>query len=183
MPEDRVVSRLVSGMSGINNAAIRAGAVEDVNLVDEAVQELQKLPIHIIHKTGITVQEIINQIRTHKELYNIDAFFIDYLQIIGRNEEEDARELGKITQALRDAAEKYDVAGIVLAQLNYEGNIFGSSKVQWIADNVIEISNATDGDEMSDDLRLMNLDAKKNREGPIGAQVVRFVPKYVQFLD
>lgn len=186
MPKDRVVSRLVAGLSETNNRDLRAGSVEESQMeaIDTALGRLQSLPLYIIHKTGITVQEIINQIRLHKEQYNIDAVFVDYLQIVGRDESDDVNVLGKITQALRDAAEKYDIACILLAQQNRMGegqsSIFGSSKVAWIADNIIEIR-GREGD-ISDDLRVMDIDAKKNREGPLGAQAIQYQPKYLRFL-
>ncbi len=187
MPKDRVVSRLVAGIAEINNRDIRAGSVGEDNLgiIDAAVERLQGLPLYIVHKTGITTQEIVNQVRIHKERYGIDSFFVDYLQIIGRDESDDVNELGRITQALRDAAEKYDVSCILLAQQNRmgegQGSIFGSSKVTWIADNIIEIKGREE-DEANDDLRIMDIIAVKNREGPLGMQAIQYQPKYLKFL-
>lgn len=182
MPKDRVVSRFVAGLAEINNRELRSGSSKENDKIDMAIERLSSLPIYIIHKTVITVEEIIHQIRVHKEKHNIDAVFVDYLQLIDRDAENDVAELGRIAQKLRDASEQYDVAVILLAQLNYDGNLFGSSKVQWIADNIFEIGGRKE-DENNDELRIMDLVFKKNREGPLGSITIRYLPKYLTFLD
>jgi replicative DNA helicase len=188
MPKDRIVSRLVAGITEINNRDIRSGAVEEDRIadIDRAVEMLQKLPIYIVDRRGMSVQDVVNQIRIHKNAYGIDAFFVDYLQIVSRDENNDAQSLGGVTQKLRDAAVDLDVAGILLAQQNkgYEGldSIYGSSKVSQICDIVFEVT-ANDSDKDNDDLRIMNLDFHKQREGPLGSFAIRYQPKFVKFLD
>lgn len=186
MPRDRLISRMVAALTEIDNRDLKNGSVSEsqVPSIEEAVHCIENLPIYILDRPGMTVSEIVSQVRIHKELYGIEAFFVDYLQIVGATSDDEVMSLGYIAQQIRNAAVRYDVAAIVLSQQNrgYDGlaSIFGSGRVGHIADVVFELR--TDGDEKNnEDQRIVTIDFHKNRDGPLGSQAIRYEPKYLRF--
>lgn len=186
MSRDRLISRMVAALTDIDNRDLKGGAINEQQMapIDEAVAIIQALPIYIIDRPGMTAAEIVNQVRVHKELYGIEAFFVDYLQIVGTTSDDEVMSLGNIAQQLRNAAVKYDCAAIVLSQQNrgYEGlsSILGSGRVGHIADVVFELKSSKD-DAASDEQRIITIDFFKNRDGPLGSQSIFYRPKVLRF--
>lgn len=185
MTKPRLISRLIATYQKIDGIKLRNGDVDDVEYeaIGTAVQYIQSLPIYIDDRPGMRVGDIITQMREHKERYDTQVAFIDYLQIITYDDKENQSEaLGAIAQQIRNAAVELDMAAVLLAQQNraFQGlqSILGSGRVGQIADTVFEIKLAA---EQNGDYRMASFDFLKNREGPLGSQTVQYFPSILSF--
>lgn len=187
MPKDRIIGRMVANISGVDGLELRKGNITDEEQarVDRALEEIQSLDklIYIVDKPGMSVEDILYQVKVHKENYNIDAFFVDYIQIVDRPKgDHDVEELGSVVQQLRNAAVELDIAAIALSQKNSNQgleSIWGSRRIVHIADTVLEIE--LDKDSTNDNQRMCQLNFLKNREGPTGTAHCLYYPKYLRF--
>lgn len=187
MPKARLISRYVANMASVNGLDLRKGTLteEEVVRVDTALDELRTLPIYIIDNPEMTADEITYQVRLHKELHGIEAFFVDYLQIVAKSAAngDSVEELGYIAQKFRTVAKQEDIAAIALSQQNrqFSGlqSILGSGRIGHTADTVFEIK--LEGGATSDDVRPCMLDFHKNRDGPMGESMCIYRPKYLRF--
>ncbi len=186
MRKRQLVSRLVANLKHIDGIRLRKGEVtaDELIQIESAIEEIQSLPLYIDDRPGLSVGEIITQMREHRDRHGIQIVFVDYLQIIAHSQADNQSEtLGYITQQLRTAAVDLDMAAVLLSQQNrgYQGlaSILGSGRVGHIADCVFEIK--MDVESANDDLRLAQFDFLKNREGPLGRQTTSYLPKYLSF--
>jgi replicative DNA helicase len=186
MPKAKLVSRFVANMASVDGLRIRKGDLsdEEVSHIDAALEELNKLPIYIIDRPSLNVEDILFYVKTYKEAHGIEAFFVDYLQIVNRHEYEDngSEGLGIIAQKIRNVAVEEEVAAVLLSQQNrsFDGlaSILGSGRVGHISDVVFEIKTE---DSQNDDRRTCQLDFHKNRDGPLGSSYCSYLPKYLRF--
>lgn len=188
MPKARLISRFVAHITKIDGMRIKRGDItaEEVKLVDAALEEVQSLPIFISDKPGQTIDEIVYQVKMNKEAHGIEAFFVDYIQIISRSNVTDnmSEELGELAQRLRNVAVEEDIAAIVLSQQNrmHTGlaSILGSGRISHIADAVFEIQ--IDAQSTNDVERIGSFNFHKNRDGALGAISCKYRPKYLEFV-
>lgn len=185
MRKRQLVSRLVANLKKIDGIKLRTGQVDQVEmaLVMSGIEEIQQLPIYIDDRPGLSVNEIITQMREHRERHGVQVVFVDYLQIVGGSDPDNQSEaLGAIAQQLRNAAVQLDMACVLLSQQNrgFQGlqSILGSGRVGHISDVCFEIKMPS---EMNGDYRLANFDFVKNREGPLGGQSAFYYPAYLSF--
>jgi KaiC/GvpD/RAD55 family RecA-like ATPase len=188
MPRDRIIARMVANISGIDGMRIRRGEItpDEQLLVNAAMDEIQELDkfIFIVDKPGLNIIDIQHQIRLHKERNNIQAFFVDYLQIIDRPESENPAEaLGYLAQQLRNTAVSLDISAVLLSQQNrgFTGlsSILGSGRVGHIADAVFEIE--LDKSTENDSMRMCSINFHKNRDGPLGVAGCLYYPRILRF--
>jgi replicative DNA helicase len=188
MTKAKLVSRFVANMANIDGLKLRNGKVdeEDKPRIDAALMELQTLPIYIIDNPEMTCDDIVYQVRLHKELYGIEAFFVDYIQIVtrqSRNNDDLVEELGYIAQRFRNVAKMESLAAVVLSQQNrqFKGlqSILGSGRIGHIADTAFEIK--LEDSPTNDDSRTCMLDFHKNRDGPVGEAICTYRPRYLRF--
>lgn len=192
MSRDKLVSRYVANMADIDGNTLKIGQAltpAEERRANDALLELQSLPIYIEDDATTPVEQIVYAIKNHAQTRGVKAFFVDYLQIVGNadfsNDDKNmANYLGYVTQQLRNVAKAEDICGIALSQLNrshvgLEG-LLGSGRIGNIADVVVRI----EADEsVSDDSRTMMFHFDKNREGPIGSiGPIYYKPKYLRYV-
>lgn len=185
MRKRQLVSRLVANFKQVDGISLRTGKIDDATLrvVEQGIEEIQQLPIYIDDRPGLTVNDIISQMREHRERCGVEVVFIDYLQIIGGSDADNQSEaLGAIAQQLRNAAVELEMACVLLSQQNrgFQGlqSILGSGRVGHIADVCLEIKMPADS---TGDYRLVTFDFVKNREGPLGIQSAPYYPAYLRY--
>ena len=192
MAKPKLVARFVANMANVDGLRIREGNVnqEERKRMDLALEELQSLPIFIEANPEMTIDQIVYMIKSHKEVHGIEAFFVDYLQIIdqskksySRSDENGAEELGILTQRLRNLAVVEELSGILLSQQNrqYKGlqSLLGSGRIGHIADSVLEI--VADSQSTNDDTRPCMIEFHKNRDGPVGSCGILYKPRFLRF--
>lgn len=187
MTKPRLIQRFVANIANIDGRRLKAGDIsdEEAELVNHAMRELQKLPIYIEDNPELTVDQITYLVKSHKESYGIEAFFVDYLQIVPhklQKNDSTSEVLGDITQQLRNVAVIEDISAIALSQQNraFKGlpSLLGSGRIGHIADSAFEIEIA---DTISDDLRTGKIEFHKNRDGPIASSQIFYEPRYLRF--
>ena len=185
MKKPRLIARLVANMQRIDGNRIKLGQLQPEEEIryEEALREINQLPIWIDDRSGTGIHDIIDQIRAHKERYDIQCVFVDYLQIIGGESDDTSSLYAKFAQELRNAADRYDVAVVLLAQQNrgYSGlqSILGSGRVGHIADVCLELKR--DETIKNADVVYITVDIHKNRDGPMGSQSVVYEAPYLTF--
>ncbi|MGI6038205.1 MAG: replicative DNA helicase [Limnochordia bacterium] len=175
---------------------------EGFNKTQHIFNELYELPIKIVDKRGLTVGEIRAIARKVKsELPNLGLIIIDYLQLI-RPPSQDRRNwallVGDIVREIRDLAGELDLPIILLSQLNrgvesrdnkrpMMSDLRDSGNIEEFADVVMFLyredyyypeqaaANGTAG--------LVEVIFAKQRKGPTGKAILRWVPEYTRFID
>lgn len=110
---------------------------------------------------------------------NISAFFVDYLQLLSRDERNKANELDEISKGLRILAREFNIPCIALAQLNrgvesqtnkrpLMSDIRSSGAIEQHADTVSLIYRDEYYNDKSPDRGITELIVGKNRNGPTG---------------
>jgi replicative DNA helicase len=186
MPKYRIISRFAANLAEVDGMRLRSGKLEEeeVQRVDAAIKEIQSLPIYIIDKPGMTAEDITYEVTQHRELFGVQAFFVDYLQIVGRSlgKDNDSEELGHMAQMIRNIAVSTDIAAVALSQQNRQfkglSSILGSGRISHIADSVFEIEL---GESHSDDQRPCTFHVHKNRDGAVGMTNALYRPRYLRF--
>lgn len=190
MPKRILVGRWVASLAEVDSKIIRAGretiarAVSDdkVRRIDEAVKVLQNLPLFIIDTPAINADYMSSIIRQYHRDYGIQAFFVDYLQIMGFDTvlgKHYGLSAGLLT--LVQAAKDLNIAGIILAQRHADDKRIKDTgdAIQHTAVH-IDIDIAQDSDELG--IQIATLEYHKNRHGPLGKTTVLYNGKHLSFV-
>lgn len=173
MPKAKLVHRFLTLLTSIPSMRLRKGDLtpEEQVVLDDALVALQGLPLYVIDDSSLDHHQIEYYVRSFYQQYGIQAFFIDYIQIVKppANKESMFESLGEIAQTIRNVARHLSIAAVVLSQQNrqYSGldSVLGSSRIVHTADVVLEITSDV---QTTSDTRLVKLWFRKNREGPVG---------------
>lgn len=189
MTKDRLISRMAANIAQVDGMRIRRGdlSAEEQDRLNAALAVIQGLEdkLFIIDRPGLSIDDINQQIRSHREAHGVEAVFVDYIQIVDRpGFLTDHEALGHVAQQLKNIAIDLDISVIALAQQNrqFEGtnSISGSSKIGQTADVVVEIE--LDKTAATGDDRLCRLIFHKNRDGAVGEANCMYKAKYLQFV-
>jgi replicative DNA helicase len=127
MSRDQLISRMISPISRVHAGRIRKKTLEthEVQKIDTAYDELDKLPLHIEDSSGVTIDHIAATARQFKRMYGrIGAIIVDYLTIMDIKQERGqnwSKAVGEVTKRAKRLAREIDTPFIMLAQLNREG--------------------------------------------------------------
>lgn len=127
MTYNQVLARMLSPISNVNGNRIRRKTLEpdEICKLDQAYDELEKLPFHINDSSGVTIEEIRSTARQIKrQKGKIGAIIVDYLgimKIMPRNGETRAQAIGNVTRTAKAIAKELECPFILLAQMNREG--------------------------------------------------------------
>lgn len=131
----------------------------------------------------LTIEEIAQRCRVHKQRYGLDFVFIDYLQLVKSAKRFDSRvlEVDYIATMARSIARRMDCAVLVAAQLNRsleqtngkprmpnKSDFRESGGIEQTADVAVILARppASTGDGEDQSVPLMNACFVKNRQGP-----------------
>lgn len=90
---------------------------------------------------GITFEELKQAVGMAKARYDIKGYIMDYWQLVGgkpRNMNT-AEHLGEVAQWMAEICRRLKLFGIVMAQMNQDGNTRGSEAIRLSADQVFQI--------------------------------------------
>ena len=186
-----LTSRILSNRTGISvDKLIRNQLINsDVNLIKLAAKQLENSKLFISDIGVANINETIDIIKEHVELYHTKIVVIDYLQLLGIGKYNTGREaeIGHICRVLKMCAKELNICIILLSQLSRAVEVRGSSKkpqlsdlrdsgsIEQIADKVwllyrpeyYMIDELDDDEFTSTDCILMVIVAK-NKNGKIG---------------
>ncbi len=149
------------------------------------------LPLTVDDTPDLTIEEITQRARIHKQRHGLDLLFIDYLQLLEESRgsgESRVQRVDHMAKRARAIARKLDCAVVVAAQLNRniedngrprlpnKSDFRESGGIEQTADAAFILSRPPDvqGDETH--MPVMNLTIVKNRQGTEGS--MRLVERF-----
>jgi len=203
MSKQQLVERLLCSYGGINSQTVRKGMIstEDMAKLTEIAGQLYEKPIFIDDTPGLTPLMIRAKCRRLKSQHDIQAVFIDYMQLMGLGGRVESRqqEISTISRYLKSLARELNVPVVVLSQLNRaaegrEGHrprmsdLRESGSIEQDADVVILLHREDyyhRGETDWEETNTAEVIIAKQRNGPTGTvelmfdgSTTRFRPKY-----
>ncbi|RYE20734.1 MAG: replicative DNA helicase [Sphingobacteriales bacterium] len=208
MSSVQLVNRLISGESMIEQEKIRKGTLEEWEWqqIHTKIGRLEQAPLIIDDTPALNIFEFRAKCRRLKSQHDIQLIIIDYLQLMqgkgdGKGGGNREQEIGSISRALKSVAKELNVPVIALSQLSRAvENRPGGSKRPMLSDlresgsieqdadmvlflyrpeyyglDVDEDNNPTQG--------VGEVIIAKHRNGETGRVRLKFVGKYVKFVD
>ncbi|WP_135553293.1 replicative DNA helicase [Paenibacillus cymbidii] len=130
MGENELKDRKIANLSGVSyNRIIDKGGEkgftdDERKAIEKAYAELESLPIYIMDKPAITIDEIRSIARRFRKRHGkIAAIIVDYLQIMGipqKKGEQRSQAIGRVTGAAKQIARKENCVFIMLSQMTRE---------------------------------------------------------------
>lgn len=121
MASTQLIMRLISAEAKIDQQKVRTGRIndrEDQKIID-ALGKLSNANIFIDDSPMLTILEFRAKCRRLKVEHDIDAVFVDYLQLLhSPGAESREREISNISMTLKQIAKELNIPVIALAQLN-----------------------------------------------------------------
>ncbi len=147
-----LMNRIYADRAGVDASVFRSGKFEDDHwkAIYAYTDKFQKLPMRIWDKPSLTPSQFRNQCRAWKREINMDVAFIDYLQLMGSDSRGASREreVAEASRAIKTCAMEFDIAIVLLSQLNREADktskpllsqLRESGAVEQDADNILFI--------------------------------------------
>jgi len=186
---EQIAQRVIAKMGGISAYRLRQGRIradEHLKLAETAAKIKQNQKIFIVDKSRPSIDDIEQLARAAKWQHNIEAVFIDYLQLINHPTEKDKRlQIVDISKRGKQLARELDIPVIMLAQLNRnaEGrtprisDLKESGSIEEDADAIILLYPHEDNPSQ------LTMDLQKHRNGPTGCFQVSWNPEYMRAED
>jgi len=207
MSSIQLVNRLISGETEIEQEKIRKGTLADWEWqqMHSKIGNLTEAPLFIDDTPALNIFEFRAKCRRLKSQYNIQMIIVDYLQLMhGKGDNKSGnreQEIGSISRALKSVAKELNVPVIALSQLSraVENRPGGSKRpqlsdlresgsIEQDADLVLflyrpEYYGLTEDENQRSTIGLAEVIIAKHRNGETGTVPLRFVSKYVKFVD
>lgn len=200
---DQIGQRMFSVEGGVDSSKMRNVDFEDHEWaqVTNAVHLLRKKKIIVADESYPSITYIIRTARQLKYEHDIQAIYVDYLQIIEStlsDREAKYQHVGQVARALKRLALELEVPVIVLAQVTravdsrndkrpLQGDISDSSEIEKTADVIMTLyrSDAYPDDAEKEESKPGTAEILicKNRHGPTGLVDCAFIGKFMQFKD
>jgi len=198
---DMVVRRLLSKEAKISMTDIRDNTL-DVNQrekLDGAASVLRDMPLVIDDTSALTGALLWQRIEYLKTKLDVEAVFIDYMQLFQVGDMNRQEGLESLSVLLKDAAKHFDVAMVVMSQLNREpdkrenheprmSDLRGSGGIEQSADIVSLLYRPAyytmqEIDIDADDDGEAYIFIGKHKNGPTGKVKCGYVPEWMSFMD
>jgi len=122
MSKQQLAERFLSSNSEIDSQRIRKGllSTEDYDKLKASCGQLYEVPIYVDDTSLLTPLELRAKCRRLKNLYNIRAVIVDYLQLmhLGSKVESRQQEITTISRYIKALAGELNIPILVLSQLN-----------------------------------------------------------------
>ena len=203
----QLVNRLISGETEIEQEKIRKGSLADWEWqqVHSKIGNLTEAPLFIDDTPALNIFEFRAKCRRLKSQYDIQMIIVDYLQLMhGKGDNKSGnreQEIGSISRALKSVAKELNVPVIALSQLSraVENRPGGSKRpqlsdlresgsIEQDADMVLflyrpEYYGLTEDEQGRSTIGIGEVIIAKHRNGETGTVPLRFIGKYVKFVD
>jgi len=186
MSKQAIAQRLLCSRGRVDSHKLRRGMLSEMEIqhLANVCGELADVPLFIDDTPGMSVLELRAKTRRLRARFNIEAVFIDYLQLMrspGRVESRQ-QEVAEISRGLKALARELNIPVVVMAQLNRnpEGrtdnrprmsDLRESGAIEQDADVILLLHREEyyKGENCPDDLRnIAEVIIAKQRNGPVG---------------
>lgn len=196
MSRQSLVQRLVSINSGVNLTKIINAKLNqtEYNKVTDSLKYVKTLPIFFQEDVTSTIYDIMTKTRRMKQKYNIKALFVDYIQLMTTEDENQTQELGILSRNFKKLAMELKITSVILSQLNRNvesrndkhpilSDIRQSGDIEQNGDKIIfiyrdEIYNPSEANKGIAELML-----SKNRNGATANIAVGYIGETTNFVD
>jgi len=121
MSIDQLAQRLLCSHSGVDAQKLRRRVLsdQDVKRLMIACADFERAPLYIDDTAGMSALELRSKARRLKQRHDIQAVFVDYLQLMHSPGAENRQvEIANISRALKSLGRELRIPVIALAQLN-----------------------------------------------------------------
>ena len=208
MTAPQLVIRILSAQTQISSERIRKGELDDMEWMNlnEAMNKLSNVKLFLDDTPALSIFELRAKARRLKQAYDIQAIYIDYLQLmtakIDRNSNRE-QEIASISRALKALAKELNIPVIALSQLSRDvekrsgtkrpqlSDLRESGAIEQDADIVIGIyrpeyymkEEQVDEDKLAAVKNKAEIILLKHRNGPLGTVNLYFLNQFALFTD
>ena len=200
MPAESLTTRLLSGMSRLDQQDVRSGKLDNkqVTQVVEQSKRLRELPLYIDDSSLLSPMELRARARriNRQEPNGLSLIVVDYLQLmqIPGSLENRVNQISEISRSLKSLAKELNVPVIALSQLNRAveqrtdkrpmmADLRDSGAIEQDADVILFIYRDEVYNEDSEQGNKAEIIIGKQRNGPIGKPYLTFLKQYARFED
>ena len=200
MPAESLTTRLLSGMSRLDQQDVRSGKLDNkqVTQVVEQSKRLRELPIYIDDSSLISPMELRARARriNRQEPNGLSLIVVDYLQLmqVPGSLENRVNQISEISRSLKSLAKELNVPVLALSQLNRAveqrtdkrpmmADLRDSGAIEQDADVILFIYRDEVYNEDTDQGNKAEIIIGKQRNGPIGKTYLTFLKQYARFED
>ncbi len=196
MSVDQIAQRLICSHTGIDTQKLRRRMLSEseVRRLCDACADFEQAPLFVDDSAGLSVMEVRSNARRLKQKHDIQAVFVDYLQLMHSPDSESRQvEIASISRGLKGLARELNVPVIALSQLNRmpEGrqdkrplmsDLRESGAIEQDADVVLLIHREEYYKPEDESVRNQaELIIAKQRNGPTGSILLHFDKRLTRF--
>lgn len=198
MPAETLMLRMLCSRARVNLRQIQDGFMSDHDFpkLTGAAGKLANSPIYIDDSSSLSTLELKAKARQMKEMYGIELFVIDYLQLMHSSKPRMKRseEVSDISGAAKAVAKDLNVPVIGLSQLDRGterekraprlSDLRESGSLEQDGDLIVllDVPKSENGDDRFEtDSVNVNADVAKQRNGPTGMVLLTFFKRWTRF--
>ena len=197
MPGEALTTRLLSGMTKINQQKVRSGMLKDNEMKSlfEQSEKLKNMPLWIDDSSLLSPMELRAKARRLARSENgLSLIVVDYLQLmqLPMSTENRVNQISEISRSLKSLAKELNVPVMALSQLNRAveqrpnkrpimADLRDSGAIEQDADVILFIYRDEVYNEDSDQGNAAEIIIGKQRNGPIGKIKLTFLKEFTRF--
>lgn len=203
MPVNKVAARVMAAYGRFNLTWTRSMPADEItqaramHALLESKKWLEKAPLHVNDKPGITIAEVARQARQWKRLYDIKVLHVDYIQFLDISADPRMpkhEKVGMIVKGLKNLAKELNIPVVALSQVSRSveernnkrpmmSDLSDSSEIEKTADVVITLYRDEVYNPDSQDKGIIELGVIKNRDGATGVVRAAWVAEQATVAD
>jgi replicative DNA helicase len=135
----QLVNRLIISETELSSDKIRSGNLshKEWDQLEYKIKNLVNAPIYIDDTPAISIFELRSKCRRLKDQYNVEAIFVDYLQLMSASSDHRGnreQEVSIISRSLKGIAKELNVPIVALSQLNRSVELRSGEKRPQLSD-------------------------------------------------
>jgi len=183
MSKEQIMTRIFAYLSNRDSMKIRSGnfTQDEKDFAVNRVLSVGDLSIYINDEPSLTPEKMMSISKMWKSKFEVDAVFVDYLQLMTTDRKFDTRtnEVGYVSNKLKAMAKHLDIPVIALAQLSRANekrketrpilsDLRDSGNIEQDADVVILLHREDYQNQTKGVVSTLNVIVAKNRQGITG---------------
>ena len=198
MPGESLTTRMLSGMSKLDQQNVRSGMLKDdqLKLLLKEGERLKNLPLWIDDSSLLSPMELRAKARrlSRTEENGLSLIVVDYLQLmqLPASNENRVNQISEISRSLKSLAKELNVPIVALSQLNRAveqrpnkrpimADLRDSGAIEQDADVILFIYRDEVYNEDSEQGNKAEIIIGKQRNGPIGTIYLTFLKEFTRF--
>lgn len=189
--------RFISNVGSVHSQNMRTATLDENewSRLSASVQKLKQRNVYINDEGSISIGRLVQQAREWKFKHDIKILYVDYIQKIKTHARATkVEQVSEVTQALKNLAKELQIPVIALAQVKREvdnradqqpniGDLSDASEIEKEADVIMTLFREEATNVETTRQGLADISLCKNRHGPTGHIICKFIGKYFQFQD